>query len=118
MNNVTKEIYVAEGKRGERREKGERKRESEEEGREEDRKAADGKEQIIGQSSISSTQELLDLLATHLITVLAIVTHYWLRRGRREDRENRFLYSKFQIPLSLIQLRNNQEGQIHSVSLW
>lgn len=69
--------------------------ESEGEGREGERKAADGKEQIMCQSSAPSIQELLDLLETHLITVLAIMIHYWLRRGRREDRENRFLYSKF-----------------------
>lgn len=82
-----------------------------------ERKAADGKEQFIWQSSASSTQDLLDLLATHLITVLPTVIHYWLRRGRGQDKRQISVLKVLQIPLSLIQLRNNQEGQIHSVSL-
>jgi len=88
------------GRGGERRKKGERKRESEGEGREGERKAADGKEQIIWQSSAPSTQELLDLLETHLITMLAIVIHYWLRRGRREERTDFCIQSSSNSPIT------------------
>lgn len=35
----------------------------------------------------------------------------------RGQREQISVFKVFQTPLSLIQLRNNQEGQIHSVSL-
>lgn len=78
MNSVKMEIHEGEAQEGK---KGKKK-----EGRvEEEKKAADGKEQIIWQSSASSTQDMLDLLGTknsHFIIVLVVVIHYWLRRVR------------------------------------
>lgn len=71
--------------------KGRRERRERKEGRvEEEKKAADGKEQIIWQSSASSTQDMLDLSGTrisHFIIVLLVVIHYQLRRVRGEKTE-------------------------------
>ena len=88
-----------------------------EEGREEagQRKAPEGKEATIRQSSASSAQGLRDLLRTPFLSVCSCDSLLIKGSEGPKDRLKYFLYSKFfKCPLSLIQLRNSQRRQIHS----